>query len=230
MTDLCPQNLSLAMVAMYLLSCLGFQSSKASLNASFGSGLVEPPALFVKHCALVHRSLHSTLIQGFSVSHITGHILHKTKTLTCFFGRSCLLTLCNRLVYFPSQPLISPVASQTHRQTKPHQTPLLKASVSSRVFHLAPQLPGPGQGRLSLAAAPVSGLASPLSLGCVGFHISASCPPACRAEWRGGDQNGPGAELGQVRLVCSSSARQRLPGRHGAEEDPGEVQEAANWD
>lgn len=151
--------------------------------------------------------------------------------MTCSFGRSCLLTFSKRLLYVPAQPLISPVASQTlFHKTKPHETRLLQASVSSRVFHLAPLLPGLGQGRLSLAAAPVSRLTSPLSTGRVGFHISASRPPACRAEWRGGDQSGPGAELGQARLICSASARLRLPGRHGAEEGPGEVQEAANRD
>lgn len=80
------------------------------------------------------------------------------------------------------------------------------------------------------SAPPVSRLASPLSSGRIGFHITASRPPACHAEWRGGDQSGPSAELGQAWLVCSSSARLRLPGRHGAEEGPREVQEATNRD
>lgn len=35
-------------------------------------------------------------------------ILQKTKSMTCFLLRSCLLTFWKRLVYVPSQPLISP--------------------------------------------------------------------------------------------------------------------------
>lgn len=46
-----------------------------------------------------------------------------------------------------------------------------------RLFHLPLELPGHGQGCLSLAQAPVSRLASLLSSGHAGFHISGSLPP-----------------------------------------------------
>lgn len=146
--------------------------------------------------------------------------------MTRCLGRSCLLTFCRQACLFPLAAFHFPL--WRHRRCSTKQSHI-KQHFCSPAFPPASFIwrrgsSGLGQGRLSPAAAgwPSSGR--------VAVYIAVSCPPACRAEWRGGDQSGPGAKLGQERLVCSSGGRLRLGGRHGAEEGPGQVQEAADWD
>lgn len=159
MNELWTWNCSHLLARMCLLSCLGFCSANPNtVKRTFLCYYFAPwirfarcSSSFCKTCcldSLIPRIQHSFKVSAFPTS--LGTAVQNWPDLHPSKNKNHDMLLVEKPSYILQKaclcPLAAfhfPVASQTpFHKTKPHQTPLLQASVSPRVFHPAPELPG----------------------------------------------------------------------------------------